>query len=159
VTLIEVSDAAVEKASTGSGQSKLVAKGKMAGGCGGCTRIDPRTTALEDVAPADVIEAVTENYDVKLISKGSMHWCVPNDHRIQHVLDFVTSSQRRYRIRPLHRDALLQPGAVMALVEIVRGLQTTDATHDTAEALAFQSANRRSPSKRADSSSTAFRCR
>jgi 3-hydroxybutyryl-CoA dehydrogenase len=30
------------------------------------------------------------------------------------------------------------PVPVMALVEIVRGLQTTDATHDMAEALALQ---------------------
>ena len=37
---------------------------------------------------------------------------------------------------------------VMALIEIVRGLQTTDATHDMAEAIALQlGKNRRLPSK------------
>src|SRR6476659_4042495 len=70
VTLIEVSDAAVEKGldRVRGNLQKLVAKGKM-------TQADKEaalgsirgTTALEDVAPADVvIEAVTENYDVKL---------------------------------------------------------------------------------------------
>src|SRR6516162_11401674 len=70
VTLIEVSDAAVQKAfeEFRGNLQKLVAKGKM-------TEADKEaalgsirgTTALEDVAPADVvIEAVTENYDVKL---------------------------------------------------------------------------------------------
>jgi 3-hydroxybutyryl-CoA dehydrogenase len=69
VTLIEVSDAAVEKGldRVRGNLQKLVAKGKM-------TQADKEaalgsicgTTALEDVAPADVvIEAVTENYDVK----------------------------------------------------------------------------------------------
>ena len=32
-----------------------------------------------------------------------------------------------------HRHALLQPGAVMALVEAIRGLQTNDATVEAAE--------------------------
>src|SRR6266702_4662936 len=70
VTLIEVSDAAVEKGldRVRGNLQKLVAKGKM-------TQVDKEaalrsirgTTALEDVAPADVvIEAVAENYDVKL---------------------------------------------------------------------------------------------
>src|SRR5258707_11840073 len=69
VTLIEVSNAAVEKGldRVRRNLQKLVAKGKM-------TQADKEaalgsirgTTALEDVAPADVvIEAVTENYDVK----------------------------------------------------------------------------------------------
>jgi 3-hydroxybutyryl-CoA dehydrogenase len=70
VTLIEISDATVEKGldRVRGNLQKLVAKGKM-------TQADKEaalgsirgTTALEDVAPADVvIEAVTENYEVKL---------------------------------------------------------------------------------------------
>jgi hypothetical protein len=36
----------------------------------------------------------------------------------------------------VHRHALLQPVPMMALVEIIRGLQTSDATHDAVKALA-----------------------
>src|SRR5260370_7852540 len=70
VTLIEVSDAAVEKGldRVRGNLQKLVTKGKMTQANKEAALGSIRgTTALEDVAPADVvIEAVIENYDVKL---------------------------------------------------------------------------------------------
>src|SRR5260370_7295507 len=66
VTLIEVSDAAVEKGldRVRGNLQKLVTKGKMTQANKEAALGSIRgTTALEDVAPADVvIEAVTENY-------------------------------------------------------------------------------------------------
>src|SRR5258708_28015455 len=66
VTLIEVSDAAVEKGlDRGRGNlQKLVAKGKMTqADKDAALRSIRRTAALEDGAPADVvIEAVTPNF-------------------------------------------------------------------------------------------------
>ena len=145
VTLIEVSDAAVEKGldRVRGNLQKLVAKGKM-------TQADKEaalgsirgTTALEDVAPADVvIEAVTENYDVKADLLQRVDALV----RAETIIASSTSSisitklaaaiSRPDRFIGMH---FFNPVPVMALVEIVRGLQTTDATHDMAEALALQ---------------------
>ena len=145
VTLIEVSDAAVEKGLEGirGNLQKLVAKGKM-------TEADKEaalgsirgTTALEDVAPADVvIEAVTENYDVKLDLLQRVDALV----RAETIIASNTSSISITRLAAAisHPDRFIgmhffNPVPAMALVEIVRGLQTSDATHDMAEALALQ---------------------
>jgi 3-hydroxybutyryl-CoA dehydrogenase len=121
----------------------LVAKGKM-------TQADKEaalgsirgTTALEDVAPADVvIEAVTENYDVKLDLLQRVDALV----RAETIIASNTSSISITKLAAAisHPERFIgmhffNPVPVMALVEIVRGLQTTDATHDMAEALALQ---------------------
>jgi 3-hydroxybutyryl-CoA dehydrogenase len=145
VTLIEVSDAAVEKGldRVRDNLQKLVAKGKL-------TQADKEaalgsirgTTALEDVAPADVvIEAVTENYDVKLDLLRRVDPLV----RAETIIASNTSSISITKLAAAisHPDRFIgmhffNPVPVMALVEIVRGLRTTDATHDMAEALALQ---------------------
>jgi 3-hydroxybutyryl-CoA dehydrogenase len=100
------------------------------------------TTALEDVAPADVvIEAVTENYDVKLDLLQRVDALV----RAETIIASNTSSISITKLAAAisHPERFIgmhffNPVPVMALVEIVRGLQTTDATHDMAEALALQ---------------------
>ncbi len=145
VTLIEVSDAAIEKGldRVRGNLQKLVAKGKM-------TQADKEaalgsirgTTALEDVAPADVvIEAVTENYDVKLDLLQRVDALV----RAETIIASNTSSISITKLAAAisHSDRFIgihffNPVPVIALVEIVRGLQTSDATHDAAEALALQ---------------------
>jgi 3-hydroxybutyryl-CoA dehydrogenase len=145
VTLIEVSDAAVEKGldRVRGDLQKLVAKGKM-------TQADKEaalgsirgTTALEDVAPADVvIEAVTENYDVKadLLQRvdalvGAETIIASNSSSIS-ITRLAASISHPYRFIGMH---FFNPVPVMALVEIVRGLQTSDTTHDAIEALALQ---------------------
>jgi len=145
VTLIEVSDAAVEKGldRVRGNLQKLVAKGKM-------TQPDKEaalgsirgTSALEDLAPADVvIEAVTENYDVKLDLLERVDALV----RAETIIASNTSSISITKLAAAisHPDRFIgmhffNPVPVMALVEIVRGLQTSDATHDIAEALALQ---------------------
>ena len=145
VTLIEVSDAAVEKGldRIRGNLQKLVAKGKM-------TQADEEaalgsirgTAALEDVAPADVvIEAVTENYDIKLGLLRRVDALV----RAETIIASNTSSISITKLAAAisHPDRFIgmhffNPVPVMALVEIVRGLQTTDVTHDMAEALALQ---------------------
>ena len=145
VTLIEVSDAAVEKGldRVRGNLQKLVAKGKM-------TQADQEaalgsirgTTALDDVAPADVvIEAVTESYDIKLDLLRRVDALV----RAETIIASNTSSISITKLAAAisHPDRFIgmhffNPVPVMALVEIVRGLQTTDATHDIAEALALQ---------------------
>ena len=145
VTLIEVSDAAVEKGLEGirGNLQKLVAKGKM-------TQADKEaalgsirgTTALEDVAPVDVvIEAVTENYDLKLDLLQRVDALVPAETIIASNTSSLSITKLAAAIS--HPERLIgmhffNPVPVMALVEIVRGLQTSDATHDAIEALALQ---------------------
>jgi 3-hydroxybutyryl-CoA dehydrogenase len=145
VTLIEVSDAAVEKGldRVRGNLQKLVARGKM-------TQADKEaalgsirgTTALEDVAPADVvIEAVTENCDVKLDLLQRVDALVRPETIIVSNTSSISITKLAAAIS--HPDRFIgihffNPVPVIALVEIVRGLQTSDATHDAAEALALQ---------------------
>jgi 3-hydroxybutyryl-CoA dehydrogenase len=145
VTLIEASDAAVEKGldRVRDNLQKLVAKGKMIQADKEAALGSIRgTTALEDVAPADVvIEAVTENYDVKLDLLQRVDALV----RAETIIASSTSSISITKLAAAisHPDRFIgmhffNPVPIMALVEIVRGLQTSDATHDMAEALALQ---------------------
>ena len=145
VTLIEVSEAAVEKGLEviRGNLQKLVAQGKM-------TQADKETalgsirgtTALEDVAPADVvIEAVTENFNVKLDLLQRVDALVRPETTIASNTSSISITRLAAAIS--HPDRFIgmhffNPVPVMALVEIVRGLQTTDVTHDMAEALALQ---------------------
>lgn len=145
VTLIEVSEAATEKGldRVRGNLQKLVANGKMTEAdkeaALGSTR---GSTALEDVAPADVvIEAVTENYDVKADLLRRIDRLV----RAETIIASNTSSMSITRLAAAisHPERFIgmhffNPVPLMALVEIVRGLQTSDATHDMAEALALQ---------------------
>src|SRR6516165_8435112 len=145
VTLIEVSDAAVEKGleEIRGNLQKLVAKGNMTEANKGAALGSIRgTTALEDVAPADVvIEAVTENYEVKLDLLQRVDALV----RAETIIASNTSSISITKLAAAtsHPERFIgmhffNPVPVMALVEIVRGLQTSDATHHAIEALALQ---------------------
>ena len=145
VTLIEVSDAAVEKGldRVRGNLQKLVAKGKM-------TQADKEaalgsirgTTALEDVAPADVvIEAVTENFNVKLDLLQRVDALVRPETTIASNTSSISITRLAAAIS--HPDRFIgmhffNPAPVMTLVEIVRGLQTSDATHDAIEALVLR---------------------
>ena len=144
VTLIEVSDAAVEKGldrvrgnlrnSVVKGQMTEAAKEAALGSIRG-------TTALEKVAPADVvIEAVTENYEVKFDLLQRIDALV----RAETIIASNTSSISVTKLAAAisHPERFIgmhffNPVPAMALVEIVRGLQTNDATHDAVETLAL----------------------
>jgi 3-hydroxybutyryl-CoA dehydrogenase len=145
VTLIEVSDAAVEKGldRIRKNLERIVSNGKMTEPAREAALGSIRgTIALEDVAPADVvIEAVTENYEVKLDLLQRVDALV----RAETIIASNTSSISITKLAAVvsHPDRFIgmhffNSGPVMALVEIVRGLQTSDATHDMAEALALQ---------------------
>ena len=106
VILIEVSDAAVEKGLEGIRRNlqKLVAKGKMTQADKDAALGSIRgTTALEDVAPADVvIEAVTENYEIKLDLLQRLDALAPAETIIASNTSSIAispDSRRRYRIR------------------------------------------------------------
>ena len=144
---------------------RIVAKGKMspAEKDAAVRRIKP-TTAYDSLRPANVIiEAATEDYDLKtrifkqvdaLVSEESV--LASNTSSVS-ITKLAASMSHPEQFVGVH---FFNPVPVMSLVEIVRGLETSDATHDAAVALAVQLGNRPSPSKaRPASSSIAFCCR
>ena len=130
VVLIDVSEAATAKGigDVESRLARLVAKGKMSAAekDAAIGRIHAASdyTAL---TPADlVIEAATENYDLKVKILKQIDPLV----RADAIIASNTSS-----VVGMH---FFNPVPAMALVEIVRGLQTSDATHAAIAALAAQ---------------------
>ena len=145
VTLIDVSDPAVRKGldAIARNLSRMVAGGKMAEAeKDAAMRLIRRTTTFEELKPVDlVIEAVTENFDLKMKILRQIDALV----RAEAIVASNTSSisitklasviSRSDRFIGMH---FFNPVPIMALVEIIRGLQTSDATHDAIEALVLR---------------------
>ena len=145
VTLIDVSNAGVDKGldAIARNLSQMVARGKMAEAeKEAALRLIRGTTTFEELKPVDVvIEAVTENFDVKVKILKQIDALI----RAETIVASNTSSisitklasvmSRSDRFIGMH---FFNPVPIMALVEIVRGLQTSDATHDAIEALVLQ---------------------
>ena len=100
------------------------------------------TTAYDNLRPADVIiEAATEDYELKtrifkqvdaLVSAQSI---VASNTSSVSITKLASTMSRPERFVGFH---FFNPVPVMSLVEIVRGLETNDATHGAAVALAVQ---------------------
>jgi 3-hydroxybutyryl-CoA dehydrogenase len=143
VILLDVNEAAVKKGidAVEGRLGRVVARGQMspAEKEAAVRRIRP-TTAYESLKPADVIiEAATEDYGLKtrifkqvdaLVSADSI---VASNTSSVSITKLAASMSRPERFVGLH---FFNPVPVMSLVEIVRGLETSDATHDAAAALA-----------------------
>jgi 3-hydroxybutyryl-CoA dehydrogenase len=143
VTLVDVSDAAVQAGldTVKSNLARTVARGKA-------TEAEKEaalglirgTTALDGIASADVvIEAATENFELKvnllkridaLISAETIVASNTSSISITKLASVVSHPDRFIGMH------FFNPVSIMPLVEIVRGLQTSDATHDTIKALA-----------------------
>ena len=98
------------------------------------------STSYEALASVDVvIEAATENLEVKRTILGMIDPLIGSDTIVASntssvsITKLAATISRPDRFVGMH---FFNPVPVMALVEIVRGLQTSDATHDTVEALA-----------------------
>ena len=140
--LVDVSEAAVDKgvAIVARNLDRLVAKGKMSATDkdAALDRIT-RSTAYDALRPADiVIEAATENLELKVKILKQLDPLVRPDAIIASNTSSVSITKLAAAIS--HPDRFIgmhffNPVPVMALVEIVRGLQTSDATHDIVEAL------------------------
>src|SRR3984893_12182653 len=142
VILLDVNEKAV-KAGIAAVEGRLVTKGKMttAEKEAGVRRIKG-STAYDSLKPADVIiEAATEDYDLKtrifkqvdaLVSADSI---VASNTSSVSITKLASSMSYPERVVGLH---FFNPVPVMSLVEIVRGLETSDATHEAAAALAGQ---------------------
>jgi 3-hydroxybutyryl-CoA dehydrogenase len=143
--LIDVSEAAVDKgvATVARNLDRLVAKGKMSVAEKGAAvgRIT-RSIAYDALRPADiVIEAATENLELKVKILKQLDPLVRSDAIVASNTSSVSITKLASAIS--HPDRFIgmhffNPVPVMALVEIVRGLQTSDATHDAVEALSVK---------------------
>ena len=149
VTLVDVSDAAVQKGldAVKSNLARAVARGKATEAeKEAALRLIRGTTALDDVASADVvIEAATENFELKVNLLKRIDALVPAEAIVASNTSSISITKLASVIS--HPDRVIgmhffNPVPIMALVEIVRGLQTSDATHDTIEALSLKLAKK-----------------
>ena len=141
--MVDINDAAVQKglATVGGSLERLVKKGKLdsADRDAALARIQG-TTNYDDLKAAQiVIEAATENYELKLkILKQVDAMLAPgvilasNTSSIS-ITKLAAATSRPEAFIGMH---FFNPVPMMALVEIIRGLQTSDATHDAVKALA-----------------------
>ncbi len=143
VVMVDISDAAVAKGiSTVSGSlDRLVKKEKITtdAKAAAMARIKG-STSYDDLKGAQlVIEAATENYDLKVkIVKQLDAMLAPevivatNTSSIS-ITKLAAVTARADRFIGMH---FFNPVPMMALVEIIRGLQTSDATHAAVHAMA-----------------------
>ncbi len=142
IILIDVSEVAIDRgvATVARNLDRLVAKDKMSAADKDAAlgRIT-RSSAYDALRPADiVIEAATENFELKVKILKQIDPLVRPDAIVASNTSSVSITQLGAAIS--HPDRFVgmhffNPVPVMALVEIVRGLQTSDATRDIVEAL------------------------
>ena len=143
VVMVDISEAAVAKGlTTVSGSlDRLIKKEKMteADKAAALSRIKG-SASYEDLKGAQlVIEAATENEQIKIkILQQLDQMLAPeviiasNTSSIS-ITKLAATTSRADRFIGMH---FFNPVPMMALVEIIRGLQTSDATHDAVHALA-----------------------
>ena len=143
VVMVDISDASVAKgiATVSGSLDRLVKKEKItaADKDAAMARIKG-STSYDDLKAAQlVIEAATENYDLKVkILKQidalvAAEVIVASNTSSISITKLAAVTTRADRFIGMH---FFNPVPMMALVEIIRGLQTSDATHDAVHALA-----------------------
>ncbi|NRF70410.1 3-hydroxybutyryl-CoA dehydrogenase [Aquincola sp. S2] len=143
VVMVDINEAAVQRGLTTVAGSldRLIKKDKLSAADkdAALARIQA-TTSYEDLKAAQlVIEAATENEALKLKILGQLDALLPADTIIAtntssiSITKLAASTQRADRFIGMH---FFNPVPMMALVEIIRGLQTSDATHDAVKAMA-----------------------
>ena len=139
--LVDIAPAALDKglAAIGKSLDRLVAKGKL--DAEGATAVRARIasgTALDALAGCDlVVEAVVERLEVKAKVLAELDSLLPphallatNTSSIS-ITKLAARTGRPDRVIGMH---FMNPVPVMQLVEIIRGLQTSQATYDAIEA-------------------------
>jgi 3-hydroxybutyryl-CoA dehydrogenase len=143
VMLTDVNDAIVKKgiATIAGDLDRRVAKGKFSAAAKETALAHIKcSTSYSALTPADiVIEAATENVEVKRTILKQIDPLIRSDAIVASNTSSVSITKLAAAIS--HSDRFIgmhffNPVPAMALVEIVRGLQTSDATHDAVEALA-----------------------
>ncbi len=143
VVMVDISDAAVAKGMTTvvASLDRLIKKEKMtaADKVAAMDRITG-STRYEDLGAAQlVIEAATENYDLKVKILKQLDGLLAPEVLIASNTSSISITKlaavtgRPDRFIGMH---FFNPVPMMALVEIIRGLQTSDATHAAVHTLA-----------------------
>jgi len=143
VVLVDIQQAAIDKglATIASSLDRLIKKEKITAADKAQTlsRIHG-STQFEDLKGAQlVIEAATENEALKIKILQQLDGLLPADVIVAtntssiSITKLAAATQRADRFVGMH---FFNPVPMMALVEIIRGLQTSDATHDAVKALA-----------------------
>ena len=142
VTLVDVSDAAVARglATLGNSLERLVKKDKLTAAASAAALARVRgTTDYAALAGADlVIEAATENLALKLRILQQLADVVRVDAVIATNTSSISITQLAAAVKAPERFVgmhFFNPVPLMALVEVIGGLQTSDATRE--RALAF----------------------
>jgi 3-hydroxybutyryl-CoA dehydrogenase len=139
VIMVDISDAAVVRglATVGSSLDRLVKKDKLtvADKDAALSRITGSTDRSKLATCDLVIEAATENEDLKLKILKDLCPILKPDALIAtntssiSITKLATATDRPDRFIGMH---FFNPVAMMALLELIRGLQTSDATHAAA---------------------------
>ncbi|MCZ2405196.1 MAG: 3-hydroxybutyryl-CoA dehydrogenase [Burkholderiales bacterium] len=143
VVMVDISDAAVQKglATVAGSLDRLIKKEKItpADKDAALARIQT-STRYDDLKAAQlVIEAATENYELKLKILQQVDGIVAPEVIIASntssisITKLAAATSRADRFIGMH---FFNPVPMMALVEIIRGLQTSDATHEAVKQLA-----------------------
>lgn len=145
VVMVDIDEAAVQRglAAVASSLDRLVKKGKLT--------LDAQVAALARIQvgtdyallqPAQlVIEAATENEGLKRKILAQLDAMLPADTLVAtntssiSITKLAAATQRPDRFIGMH---FFNPVPMMALVEVIRGLQTSDATHDAVKAMALR---------------------
>jgi 3-hydroxybutyryl-CoA dehydrogenase len=144
VVMVDISDAAVQKglATVAGSLDRLIKKDKLteAQKAEALGRIQG-STRYEDLSAAQlVIEAATENEALKVRILQQLHGLLPPETLVAtntssiSITKLAAATGRPDRFIGMH---FFNPVPMMALVELIRGLQTSDATHDQVRAMAL----------------------
>ncbi|MEG0199225.1 MAG: 3-hydroxybutyryl-CoA dehydrogenase [Comamonas sp.] len=136
VVMVDISEAAVQKglATVSGSLDRLIKKEKIseADKAAALARIKI-STSYDDLKPAQlVIEAATENFDLKVKILKQLDGMLGQDVIVAtntssiSITQLAAVTQRADRFIGMH---FFNPVPMMALVEIIVGLQTSDATH------------------------------
>jgi 3-hydroxybutyryl-CoA dehydrogenase len=145
VILTDVNDAIVEKGAAAVAQNldRLIVKSRLSSADKEATLARIKcSTSYDALAPADVvIEAATEDLDVKRTILKQVDPLIRPDTIFASNTSSVSITKLAAGIS--HPDRFIgmhffNPVPVMPLVEIVRGLQTSEATHQAVEDLAIK---------------------
>ncbi|GKS75032.1 3-hydroxybutyryl-CoA dehydrogenase [Acidovorax sp. SUPP950] len=140
--MVDISEAAVQKglATVAGSLDRLIKKEKITAADKDAALSRIRTSAnYDDLKAAQiVIEAATENHELKVKILKQVDAIVAPEVIIASntssisITQLAAATSRPDRFIGMH---FFNPVPMMALVEIIRGLQTSDATHDTVKAL------------------------
>ncbi len=143
VVMVDISDAAVQKglATISGSLDRLIKKEKMTEDqkTAALSRIKTSTQYQDFQGTQMVIEAATENHELKLKILKQLDGIVSKDTIIASNTSSISITQMAAEVSHPERFIgmhFFNPVPMMALVEIIRGLQTSDATHALVQEMA-----------------------